>query len=142
MIVGIDVYREEGKQTSVVGFVATMNETFTEWYSASAMQKSTHRELMKSMKDAFKLVMQFKAKNGALPEKIIIYRDGVSDGDLKQVEKIEPSDFIESFKSYSVPYNPMVSLIIVQKQINTEVFQYANKLTKIIGKNTGEMPNN
>jgi len=58
-----------------------------------------------------------------LPEKIIIYRDGVSDGDLKQVEEIELSDLIESFKSYPGNYSPMVSLIIVQKRINTRVFQ-------------------
>jgi len=65
-----------------------------------------------------------------LPDKIIIYRDGVSDGDLKQVEEIELSDLIESFKSYPGNYNPMVTLIIVQKRINTRVFQviYYDKL--------------
>ncbi|XP_015367176.1 PREDICTED: protein argonaute-3-like [Diuraphis noxia] len=129
MIVGIDVYHEKGKQmSSVVGFVASMDKTFTEWYSVAAMQRSTHQELMKSVQDAFhKVVIQFKAKNGLLPEKIIIYRDGVSDGDLKQVEEIELSDLIESFKSYPGNYNPMVSLIIVQKRINTRVFQYVNE---------------
>ncbi|MBO8666397.1 hypothetical protein INO76_15320, partial [Staphylococcus aureus] len=89
------------QMSSVVGFVASMDKTFTEWYSVAAMQRSTHQELMKSMQDAFhKVVTQFKLKNGLLPEKIIIYRDGVSDGDLKQVEEIELSDLIESFKSY------------------------------------------
>lgn len=128
MIVGIDVYHEKGKQmSSVVGFVASMDKTFTEWYSVAAMQRSTHQELMKSVQDAFhKVVNQFKAKNGLLPEKIIIYRDGVSDGDLKQVEDIELSDLIESFKSYPGSYNPLVTLIIVQKRINTRVFQYVN----------------
>jgi len=58
-----------------------------------------------------------------LPEKIIIYRDGVSDGDFKQVEEIELQDLIESFKCYPGNYNPMVTLIIVQKRINTRVFQ-------------------
>jgi len=68
-----------------------------------------------------------------LPEKIIIYRDGVSDGDLKHVEEIELSDLIESFKSYPGSYNPMVSLIIVQKRINTRVFQVIyDKLNKNI----------
>jgi len=63
MIVGIDVYHEKGKQmSSVVGFVASMDKTFTEWYSVAAMQRSTHQELMKSMQDAFhKVVTQFKA---------------------------------------------------------------------------------
>lgn len=65
-----------------------------------------------------------------LPDKIIIYRDGVSDGDLKQVEEIELSELIESFKNYPGHYNPMISLIIVQKRINTRVFQviYYEKL--------------
>lgn len=63
MIVGIDVYHEKGKQmSSVVGFVASMDKTFTEWYSVAAMQRSTHQELMKSIQDAFhKVVNQFKA---------------------------------------------------------------------------------
>ncbi|XP_003245599.2 piwi-like protein Ago3 [Acyrthosiphon pisum] len=129
MIVGIDVYHEKDKQmSSVVGFVASMDKTFTEWYSVAAMQRSTHQELMKSVQDAFhKVVMQFKAKNGLLPEKIIIYRDGVSDGDFKQVEEIELRDLIESFKYYPENYNPMVTLIIVQKRISTRVFQYLDE---------------
>lgn len=63
MIVGIDVYHEKGKQmSSVVGFVASMDKTFTEWYSVAGMQKSTHQELMKSVQEAFhKVVHHFKA---------------------------------------------------------------------------------
>lgn len=63
MIIGIDVYHEKGKQlSSVVGFVASMDKTFTEWYSVAGMQKSTHQELMKSIEDSFhRVVHQFKA---------------------------------------------------------------------------------
>lgn len=62
MIVGIDVYHEKGKQmSSVVGFVASMDKTFTQWHSVAGMQKSTHQELMKSVQEAFhKVVHQFK----------------------------------------------------------------------------------
>lgn len=69
-----------------------------------------------------------------LPDKIIIYRDGVSDGDLKQVEEIELSDLEESFKSYPGNYNPLITFIIVQKRINTRVFQviFLIKLTKLL----------
>lgn len=58
-----------------------------------------------------------------LPEKIIIYRDGVSDGDLKQVEEVELYDLEQSFKSYPENYRPMVTCVIVQKRINTRVFE-------------------
>lgn len=63
MIVGIDVYHEKGKQmSSVVGFIASMDKTFTEWYSVAGMQKSTHQELMKSIQDSFhKVINKFKA---------------------------------------------------------------------------------
>lgn len=62
MIIGIDVYHEKGKQScSVVGFVASMDQTFTKWYSVAGMQKSTHQELLRSIQDAFhKVVNQFK----------------------------------------------------------------------------------
>jgi len=63
MIVGIDVYHEKGKQlSSVVGFVASMDKTFTQWYSVAGMQKSTHQELMKSIQTAFhKVLHQYKS---------------------------------------------------------------------------------
>lgn len=62
MLIGIDVYHEKGNQlSSVVGFVASMDKTFTEWYSVTSMQKSTHQELMKSIQEAFhKVVFKFK----------------------------------------------------------------------------------
>lgn len=62
MIIGIDMYHEKGKQlSSVVGFVASMDKTFTEWYSVAGMQKSTHQELMKCIQDAFhRVVSKYK----------------------------------------------------------------------------------
>ncbi|VVC30372.1 Ribonuclease H-like domain,Piwi domain,PAZ domain [Cinara cedri] len=126
MIVGIDVYHEKGKQlSSVVGIVASMDKTYTEWCSMAAMQKSTHQELLNSIQDAFhKAADLFKSKNGVLPDKIVIYRDGVSDGDLKHVEEIELEDLENSFKIYPGNYKPMITCIIVQKRINTRVFKY------------------
>lgn len=54
MIVGIDVYHEKGKQlSSVVGIIASMDKTFTEWCTLAAMQKNSHQELVKSIQDSF-----------------------------------------------------------------------------------------
>lgn len=65
MIVGIDVYHEKGKQlSSVVGFVASMDKTFTQWHSVAGIQKNTHQELMRCIQDAFhKVVRQFQMVN-------------------------------------------------------------------------------
>lgn len=63
MIVGIDVYHENKKHlSSVVGVVASMDKTFTEWYSVAGFQKSTHQEILKSIQNSFhKVLSQFQA---------------------------------------------------------------------------------
>lgn len=58
-----------------------------------------------------------------LPDKIIIYRDGVSDGDFNRVEELEIHNLKNAIGNYSVNYCPMITYIIVQKRINTKIFQ-------------------
>ena len=38
--------------------------------------------------------------NGALPEKIIVFRDGVGDGDMKLVSEFEVPQFFEGFSMF------------------------------------------
>lgn len=58
-----------------------------------------------------------------LPDKIIIYRDGISDGDFIRVEEIEIFNLKNAIKNFSANYCPMITFIIVQKRINTKIFQ-------------------
>lgn len=61
--------------------------------------------------------------NKILPEKIIIYRDGVSVGDFNAVYEYELNNLEECFKIYPGNYNPKITFIIVQKRINTRIYQ-------------------
>lgn len=58
-----------------------------------------------------------------MPQKIIIYRDGVSDGDLTAVNEYEINNLKECFKVYPGNYNPNITFIVVQKRINTRIYQ-------------------
>lgn len=60
--------------------------------------------------------------NGCNPERIIIYRDGVGDGDLDYVEKYEVKQLMMTFDRIGQNYKPQLSVIIVQKRINTRLF--------------------
>lgn len=60
--------------------------------------------------------------NGCNPERIIIYRDGVGDGDLDYVEKYEVKQLMMTFNRIAPNYKPQLSVIIVQKRINTRLF--------------------
>lgn len=52
----------------------------------------------------------------------LIFRDGISTNDIEVHSKYELEQFKQAFKTISYDYNPLLSLIIVQKRINTRVY--------------------
>lgn len=60
--------------------------------------------------------------NGCNPDRIIIFRDGVSDGDLEYVDKYEVKQLLLTFDRIAPNYKPQLSVVIVQKRINTRLF--------------------
>lgn len=73
MICGIDTYHEKGSQ-SVSAFVASINGSFTKWYSKAIIQ-SRNEELSHGLTNALNKAFQsYASYNNRLPERIIIYR--------------------------------------------------------------------
>lgn len=54
---------------------------------------------------------------------VIIYRDGVSDGQLAAVAEHELPQIIETFPKIQPGYNPKLAVIIVKKRGNARFFQ-------------------
>lgn len=75
MICGIDTYHDPGqKNNSVSGFVASMNDVYTKWYSHASIH-SKKEEFLRGLCGSFRMSLQAYSKaNGFLPERIIIYR--------------------------------------------------------------------
>lgn len=75
MICGMDTYHNPCKQAnSVAAFVASLNNTYTKWYSKATIQSSSEElshGLVVSMENA---LTAFKKHNGQLPQRIIMYR--------------------------------------------------------------------
>jgi len=61
--------------------------------------------------------------NHRKPEKIIVYRDGVGDGQLAVVKDYEVRQIVESFTDFGADYHPKLTVLVVQKRINTRLFQ-------------------
>lgn len=59
--------------------------------------------------------------NHSFPEKIVVYRDGVSDGQLKMVELYEIPQLLQCFKTFP-NYEPKLTFIVVQKRVNTTLY--------------------
>jgi eukaryotic translation initiation factor 2C len=66
----------------------------------------------------------YKQKNGALPGKIMYYRDGVSEGQFLKVLEVEMSAIHAAMKSvYGSNSQPAkVTFIVVQKRHHTRFF--------------------
>jgi len=146
MVVGIDVYHDKShKRGSIAGVVASVNQTLSRYYSTVAIQKSG-QEIIDALKVSFlEALVQYYEINNKWPKDIVVFRDGVSDGQMDVVEKHEAEQFIRTFTHLSggggksvgsdtsslqkkfadmVPkdYKPGFSFIIVQKRINTRLF--------------------
>ena len=61
--------------------------------------------------------------NHRKPEKIIVYRDGVGDGQLAVVKDYEVRQIVESFTDFGADYHPKLTVLVVQKRIDTRLFQ-------------------
>uniref|UniRef100_A0A8C8A1C7 Piwi-like RNA-mediated gene silencing 1 n=1 Tax=Oryzias sinensis TaxID=183150 RepID=A0A8C8A1C7_9TELE len=127
MIVGIDCYHDisAGKR-SIGAMVASLNQSMSRWYSKCVLQHKG-QELMDGLKMAFTGALKDYLKfNNCLPSRIIVYRDGVGDGQLHSVVNFEISQILESIKSLGQDYNPKVSVVVVKKRISSRFFAMIN----------------
>ncbi|XP_049906897.1 piwi-like protein 2 [Epinephelus moara] len=125
MVVGVDVHHDTSKaHQSVMGFVASLNSSLTRWYSRVTFQAPTE-ELINGFRVCLLAALQkYYEVNHNLPEKIVVYRDGVSDGQLRMVEQYEIPQLIRCFETFP-SYEPKLVFIVVKKRISTTLYSWA-----------------
>lgn len=123
MVIGIDTYHDSlQKGRSVGGFVASTNATLTKYYSRVTFQH-TGMELIDGLKTLMTAALKkYRDLNGGLPDRIIVYRDGVGDGQLKTVVNHEVPQLKASFKDLPTDYSPKFAVVIVKKRISARIF--------------------
>ncbi|RZF43381.1 hypothetical protein LSTR_LSTR001642 [Laodelphax striatellus] len=123
MICGLDSYHDPSRRgCSWVGFIASVNKEVTRWYS-QVLQQAPGQELVDVLQPALSTALNaFHTENGKYPLKIIFYRDGVGDGQLKLVREHEVPQLLAVLKNVHSNYEPKIAYVIVQKRINTRLF--------------------
>ncbi|XP_052899099.1 protein argonaute-3 [Anopheles moucheti] len=126
MICGIDSYHEGTKRTnSVSAFVGSLDSSFTHWYSRATIQERKE-ELLNGMCVSLEKTLQaYRRRNCTLPQKIIIFRDGVSDAMMDVSEQYEIPQLEAACKKLSPDYAPKFTFIVVQKRVITRLFSMA-----------------
>ncbi|ETO09063.1 piwi-like protein 2-like isoform 3 [Reticulomyxa filosa] len=129
MIIGVDVCHDIGAGASVIGFVSTYDRDFVSVYSQVSVQE--HGKEVLALDTFCSMVTcalnYFKSINGALPDQIIYYRDGVSTSQMAFVKQEEQRAAEYAFeKKYHDRPLPKLEIIIIQKQVNARFFEQAN----------------
>lgn len=74
MICGIDTFHDANKTESVSAFIASLNATFTQWFSQATIQAKKEELLNGLCYSLVAALTAYKKNNDVLPDKLIVYR--------------------------------------------------------------------
>lgn len=124
MVVGFDVCHDPSDKSRDYGaMVASLDKNLTRYFSAVSSH-STGEELSNEFSvNLMKALDSYRKMNNTLPSHIVIYRDGVGEGQVPYVYEHE----VEQLKSklndlYGDPAAVKMAFVIVTKRINTRFF--------------------
>eukprot|EP00095_Tigriopus_kingsejongensis_P008061 maker-scaffold1289_size50518-snap-gene-0.8 protein:Tk08061 transcript:maker-scaffold1289_size50518-snap-gene-0.8-mRNA-1 annotation:"argonaute 3 protein" len=119
MIIGIDVYHSPDHHQSWSGFVASLNQPCTCWFSDS-IEQGQDTEIMNQISKLFdKALKAYRNKNNRFPDKIIVFRDGVGDSRLEITKTFEIDAMKRSIQAFGA--NIGITFVVVSKRINTRL---------------------
>ncbi|KAG8074533.1 hypothetical protein GUJ93_ZPchr0006g42628 [Zizania palustris] len=86
------------------------------------------------------LLISFKRSTGQKPQRIIFYRDGVSEGQFYQVLLHELDAIRKACASLEANYQPQVTFIVVQKRHHTRLFPHNHNDQNSVDRSGNIMP--
>ena len=126
MVLGYDTYHDSlHKDKSAGALVASLNKNFTR-YVSSAHIHDRMSEMTDYMVTAVgKAIRKYEEVNGQAPERVIMYRDGVGDGQISYVLDHEVAAIEQCFQRRQIAVK--FTFVIVSKRINTKFFAMNGK---------------
>jgi eukaryotic translation initiation factor 2C len=131
MIVGLDVTHPSPDShhlaPSIAGIVATVDKELTQWPADLRIQ-TPRQEMIDNLDEMFGSRLQlWLGKNKALPDNILIYRDGVSEGQYQTVLDVELPQIRAACKKFYPAIDskngfPNITIIVVGKRHNTRFY--------------------
>lgn len=107
---------------SIAAVVASM-DSHPNLYSAEVRVQERRKEIIVELKDIVKtLLKKFKSATRKQPDKIIFYRDGVGEGQFKDVLLHELRAIQVACYELHESYKPAITFIVVQKRHHTRFF--------------------
>ncbi|XP_076545274.1 piwi-like protein Siwi [Osmia lignaria lignaria] len=123
MVVGFDVCHDPNDKSRDYGaMVASLDKSLTRYFSAVSAH-TTGEELSNEFSvNMAKALARYKDVNNCLPTHILIYRDGVGEGQVPYVHNHEIEQIKSKLTSVYGDTTVKMAFIIVTKRINTRFF--------------------
>lgn len=121
-LIGLDVThpaKHDRLGNSVASVVGTYDKTYVNYYSKCVVQPKPRMEIVRLDEITKELLDNFFLKNKSYPDNILVYRDGVSDGQFDEVVRVEIGLMKKAFAEINLKgekYNPSITFIVVQKR--------------------------
>uniref|UniRef100_A0A336MED6 CSON000333 protein n=1 Tax=Culicoides sonorensis TaxID=179676 RepID=A0A336MED6_CULSO len=127
MVAGFDVFHDtKNKAISYGALVASMDlRENCKYFSAVSPHKNGEELSNELSLNMTKAIKEYRLQHGGLPSKIIIYRDGVGEGQLQYIVDHELKHLVDELnKHYRNAGQESVKLcfVIVNKRLNTRIF--------------------
>ncbi|KAF7329744.1 Argonaute-like protein [Mycena kentingensis (nom. inval.)] len=127
MMVGIDVTHPgpgSVKGTpSIAAVVASVDQHYAQFPASMEIQES-RKEMVTNLKNMMiQRLQRFQQVSKRLPERVLVYRDGVSEGQFATVIAEELPEIKAAFRACPVPnYNPKLTIVICGKRHHTRFY--------------------
>jgi hypothetical protein len=123
MIFGADVFHSgstEQQVPSIAAVCASMDPAATVYSGRHSVNQKPRNETIENLEGmVVDLLKAFQSRNKRLPQRILFYRDGVSEGQFKKVIEEEVEAMRRAFKRGYGDKPPKLTFVIVQKRHNT-----------------------
>merc|ERR1712141_181567 len=125
MVIGYDTWHDASqKGLSIGAVVATTNPALTRFHSSCTMHRNNEENLSQIKACIYKALQEYKKVNQKFPGRIIVYRDGVGDGQIQLVKDQEVMEIKKLLKENNI--EAAFTYIVVSKRVNSRFFKKAN----------------
>ncbi|KAL4105443.1 hypothetical protein PRIC1_003507 [Phytophthora ramorum] len=126
IVIGADVEHPRsgmGSRPSIASVVASMDAYSAKYIGRVAAQKAANdiQQLPHMLRDLF---LAFYKSTERRPERVVYYRDGVSEGRFYDILQSEMRALRKTFKMLSNDYNPPVTFVVVNKRHHMRAFPF------------------
>jgi len=121
MFIGLDVTHPsptDGLSKSIAACVGSYTKHFDKCFHKIVIQEKARKEVVNLKEIVKELLQNFKSVNNFYPEKIIVYRDGIGEGDFAKILNVETDSVKRACEELGSP-TTKVTYVMVQKRHNT-----------------------